>query len=186
MTAYLLVASLIFLAALLVATRAQGAAAPNIKVRTSEAIVATRNCDAKVPRDTPRAYSPWKPHSESFRRWQLNFWTLRLNECRAILKRRAYEWNWQAWLPEHGRRLAVCEQGLDWFATGHTQDGTFVSAFSISVNEYDRDAALMGVRPYYVKGKGVPSPWEQWQAAKGHYKRFGDGWTGNCHGIMHG
>jgi hypothetical protein len=60
-----------------------------------------------------------------------------------------------------------------------------VSAFAISVREYDRNAALMGVRGWWAKPY-PPSPWEQWQAAIGHYKRFGDGWTGHCHGIMRG
>jgi hypothetical protein len=183
MTPYLLITVVSLLAALLVATRADGAG-PSLKTRTAEKIVATWNCQDKIPQKRTWAYSPWKPHSQAFRRWQLNLWTLRLKKCRAVLARRAYEWNWQAWLPAHAARLAVCETSMDWHFVGSSTDGHFVSAFAISVNVYNRDAARMGVRGWWDTPY-PPSPWEQWQAAIGHYRLFGDGWTGRCHGIMH-
>lgn len=154
---------------------------PNLKVRTSEKIVATWNCEEKIPRPRTRAHSPWKPHSQAFRRWQLNLWTGRLNACRAFLKRRAYEWNWQQF-PSWVVALARCESGINWYAEGSSRDGTFYSAFNISRSVYDRDAHHMGVRGWN-EGPGVPSPWEQAQAVIGHVRLYGDGFTGRCHGI---
>lgn len=63
------------------------AAGPSLKVKTAQTIVATWRCQDKIPRPRTRAYSPWKPHSLAFRRWQHNLWTLRLAACRATLRR---------------------------------------------------------------------------------------------------
>ncbi len=184
MTPYMLITVFMFLAALAVATRADAQTPTThrqLKNATSRAIVATRNCHLKIPQSTPRAYSPWKPHSIGFRRAQYNLWTNRLNQCRALLKRRAFEWNWQAF-PSWVIALARCESGINWYAEGSSQDGTFYSAFNISRSVYDRDAHHMGVRGWY-EGKGIPSPWEQAQAVIGHVRLYGDGFTGRCHGI---
>ncbi len=180
MTALLI--STLIIAVFVTAARAAG---PNLKVKTAQTIAATWNCQDRIPEPHTPAYSPWKPHSQEFRRTQLNLWTLRLKKCRAIVARRAYEWNPQRWLPDHGRRLAICETSMRWDFVGSSSDGHFVSAFAISVSVYNRDAARMGVRGWWDK-PFPPSPWEQWMAAIGHYKMFGDGWTGRCHGIMHG
>ncbi len=181
MTAYTLVSLLALLTTLAVVTRADAATPRQLKNRTSQAIVATWTCEDKIPRARTRAYSPWKPHSVAFRRWQYNLWTNRLNQCRALLKRRAYEWNWQAF-PSWVITLARCESGINWYAEGSSQDGTFYSAFNISRSVYDRDAHHMGVRGWY-EGKGIPSPWEQAMAVIGHVRLYGDGFTGRCHGI---
>lgn len=177
---YMLIITLAFVAALAVATRAQ-AKDHNMKVRTAQAIVATWNCQDKIPVPRSRAYSPWKPHSKKFREWQLNLWTNRLNNCRVILKERARQWNWQVF-PDWVIRLARCESGINWYAEGSSRDGTFYSAFNISRSVYDRDAHHMGVRGWH-EGPGIPSPWEQAMAVIGHVRLFGDGFTGNCHGI---
>ncbi len=182
MTANILLAILVILAALVVVTRAN-ASDPSKGTVVSETIVATWRCQDKLPEERTPARSPWKHHSRGYWVRELNLWTLRLRACRATLARRAYEWNWQAWLPDYGARLAVCETSMNWGFVGSSTDGHFVSAFAISVQEYDRDAARMGVRGWWDR-PAPPSPWEQWQAARGHYARFGDGWTGHCHGIM--
>lgn len=177
--------TLIILLACVVRVAAANTSKPRLALRTSEAIVAVWGCEDKLGRDRTHARSPWKPHSAGFRRAELNRWVLKRKACLAVLHEQARQWAWERWLPDHGRRLATCESGLRWDrGVMHSTDGTFVSAFAISTREYDRDAALMGVRPWYVRGRPDPSPWEQWLAAIGHYKRFGDGWTGRCHGIM--
>lgn len=86
MTPLILLIALTFVAALAIATRADSAG-PTVQTRTAQAIVATWRCEDKVPRPRTRAYSPWKPHSQKFRRAQLNLWTKRLKACRAILAR---------------------------------------------------------------------------------------------------
>ncbi len=86
MTPYMILTAFLFLAALAVATRAD-AKQPNLKARTSEAIVATWTCQDKIPEPRTAAYSPWKHHSHAFRVAQLNLWTLRLKACRRILAR---------------------------------------------------------------------------------------------------
>lgn len=147
--------------------------------QTARAIVAVWTCETQLGRERTRAYSPWRPHSQAFRRWQINLWTNRKHACLAELHERARQWNWQAFLPDKWRRVGVCETGLNWFHA----NSSYVSAFGISVREYDNDARYMGVRPWYVRGQGVPSPWEQWRAAVGHYTRFGgfSGW--GCRGA---
>lgn len=89
--------------------------------------------------------------------------------------KQAWQFRWQVWLPDNWARLGACETGYgkrpgNWLF----QNSVYVSAFGISRREYDRDAAFMGapawndVRP--------PTPWHQFRAALGHYRRFGDGW----------
>lgn len=160
------------IAALALAATA-AAKGPSLKVRTSEAIVATRNCDAKIPRPTPRAYSPWKPHSHAFRVWQLNLWTKRLADCRAILKERARQWNWQAWLPDKWRRIGVCETGLNWQHYNSSYEG----AFGFATSSWD------AFKPAgYPDHASQASPWQQYQVALAIYRRYGfSGW--GCRGA---
>lgn len=129
-------------------------------------ITAVWKCEDAIGQKRTRAGNVWAKHSIGYRQWQLRVWQGRLEACR--------QQNWKAWLPAKWYRVARCETGPNW----HHANSSYVSAFGISVREYDRDAAYMGVRPWYVRGKGNPSPWEQWQAAVGHYKRFGgfSGW----------
>ncbi len=152
---------------------------PTVQTRTAETIVATWQCEDKLPRPRTRARSPWKRHSHAYRAAELTRWAHRLAACTAVLAERARQWNWQAWLPDKWRRVGGCETGLNW----HHHNSSYTSAFGISVREYDRDAAFMGVRPWYVRGLPDPSPWEQWRAAVGHYTRFGgfSGW--GCRGA---
>jgi hypothetical protein len=155
------------------------AAATPMPTRIAETIVATWRCQDKIRVAHTRAYSPWKPHSRGFRAAQLNLWKGRLHGCRAVVAERARQWHWEAWLPDKWRRVGMCETGLNW----RHANSQYVSAFGISVREYDNDAAYMGVRGWYVKGRPAPSPWEQYQAALGHYRRFGgfSGW--GCRGA---
>jgi hypothetical protein len=157
-----------------------------VTTRIAEAQVALWGCQDHLNVERTRySVTPWAlPRSPAYRAWVLNRWTLRLKTCRAALREQVRQWNWQAWLP--GYRV---KGPLDWYGVGRCETGgggdpnwfhansSFVSAFGISVREYDNDAAYMGVRPWYVKGQPPPSPWEQYQAAVGHYKRFGDGWS---------
>jgi hypothetical protein len=87
-TAYILISTTLALLALAAATRAD-ARGPNLKTRTSEKISATWVCESLLGRPHTHARSPWKPHNQSFRRAQLNLWTLNLARCRHHLHARA-------------------------------------------------------------------------------------------------
>lgn len=187
MAPYALIATLVLVASLLVVTRAR-AAEPSIQVKTARTIVATWICQDHLGVPRTRAWSPWKPHSTGFRRAELARWQNRWRKCTYLLHERARQWNWQAWLPDKWRRIAVCETGLNW----QHANSSYVSAFGISVASYDDDAAYMGVPGWpkkRVAGRLVfdldraPSPWHQWQAAVGHYKQHGgfSGW--GCRGA---
>ena len=126
--------------------------------------------------------SPWTlPKSEKYRSWVLQQRIRKQSDCLKRLHRFAWEWNWQAF-PSWIVRLANCESSVNWYAEGSSSDGVFYSAFNISRSVYDRDAHHMGVRGWY-EGKGVPSPYEQAMAVIGHMRLYGDGFSGNCHGI---
>jgi hypothetical protein len=146
----------------------------------SNTIVATWRCQDKLPaaRTTP-GESPWKlgRHSENYRQALLTKWIKRKNDCLAVLEERARQWNWQAFLPGEWRRLGVCETGLNW----RHANGSFVSAFGISRQAYDEDAAVMGAPPW--NDARPPSPWNQYQAALGHHRIHGgfSGW--GCRGA---
>lgn len=152
-----------------------------MNVRYANTVVATWKCQDKIPVKRSFAYSPWKPHHSSFWQHHLNKFQLKLNECRAFLKERARQWNWQAF-PDWIIRLARCESSINWYAEGSSSDGTFYSAFNIGRSVYDRDAHKMGVRGWH-EGPGIPSPYEQAMAVIGHVRIFGDGFTGRCAGI---
>ncbi|MES2360110.1 MAG: hypothetical protein V4529_17345 [Gemmatimonadota bacterium] len=174
MTAHTLLSLYLVAAALAVVSRADGAG-PTIQTRTAQTIVATWRCEDKLPRARTFARSPWKPHSTGFRVAELARWQHRLTACRAVLKRRAYEWAWKEWLPDNWAKLGACETGYgqrpgNWFH----HNALYVSAFGISRREYDADAAYFGAPPW--NDTKPPSPYNQYLAAKGHYARFGDGW----------
>ena len=87
----------------------------------------------------------------------------------------AYQYRWEQWLPSNWQALGACETGYgrrpgNW----NHSNGSFVSAFGISRSIYDSDAAYMGAPPW--DDRNPPTPRQQYLAALGHYKRFGDGW----------
>ena len=149
------------------------AATPNLKVRTAEAIVATWKCQDKIPVPRTPAYSPWKPHSHSFRVAQLNLWTERLAACRKVLADRANEWNWQAWLPDKWRRIGICETQLNWQHYNSSYEG----AFGFATSSWD------AFKPAgYPDHASQATPWQQYQVALAIYKRYGfSGW--GCRGA---
>lgn len=117
------------------------------------------------------------------RRW----WGCRSAAVRAVLWREkaaqarvAYkgwyrdQYAWWEWLPENWRRLGSCETGYGGPPNFSHANGSFVSAFGISRVLYDSDAAYMGAPPW--NDANPPTPREQYLAALGHYRRFGDGW----------
>ena len=89
----------------------------------------------------------------------------------------AHRWlyDWRSWLPRNWYLVGSCETGYGGPPNWHHQNSSFVSAFGISVREYDANARHMGARPW--DWKNPPPPRHQYLAALGHYARFGDGWT---------
>ncbi len=153
--------------ALAVATRADAADPPSGTVVAAE-INATRTCQDHLGVPRSKSGNPWQPHSRAYRTWQLNHWRTIHHKCQAALDRKAYEWNWQAWLPDKWRRIGVCETGLDF----HFTNSQYVSAFGIARSSW---AAF---RPAYVPAiPELASPWQQWQVALAIYNRYGfSGW----------
>jgi hypothetical protein len=168
-----LLATLVATLIIVVVATAARAATPNLKVRTAEAIVATWQCQDKIPQERSRAYSPWKPHSHSFRVAQLNLWQHRLAACRAVLAERARQWNWQAWLPDKWRRIGICETQLNWQHYNSSYEGAFGFATS-SWRQFKN--------PGYPDHANQASPWQQYQVALNIYRRYGfSGW--GCRGA---
>ncbi len=131
-------------------------------------IVATWNCQDKIPQPRTAARSPWKHHSARYWDRELNLWTNRLSACRAILARRAYEWNWQAWLPDKWRRIGVCETQLNW----QHQNSSYEGAFGFATSSWD------AFKPAgYPDHASQATPWQQYQVALRIYYRYGfSGW----------
>jgi hypothetical protein len=92
---------------------------------------------------------------------------------KAYAKWYAYNYDWRSWLPDNWRRLGTCETGYGGDPNFEHSNSRFTSAFGISWAEYNADAAYMGAPPWHVRH----TPRDQYMAALGHYKRFGDGWT---------
>lgn len=87
-----------------------------------------------------------------------------------------YHYNWRQWLPDNWARLGACETGYGRRPGNFRHaNSRFVSAFGISRSIYDRDARHAGVPAW--NDSQPPTPREQYEAAKGHYALFGDGWT---------
>lgn len=187
------VATIIAAAALALATAAQAEPKDrNVKASTiAAAITATWQCQDHLGVERTRVgRSPWSLPKGTYREWVLNKWTLTRSACRAALKERKRQWNWQAF-PSWVIKLAVCETGgsggaspgePNWFAEGSSSHGTFYSAFNIGRTRYDGAAHKMGVRGWR-EGPGVPSPYEQAMAVIGYVRIHGDGFTGRCAGI---
>ena len=79
-----------------------------------------------------------------------------------------YNFDWESWLPNNWKGVARCETHFNW----EHSNSSFVSAFGISWREYNADAAYMGAPSWHVRH----TPRDQYLAALGHYRRFGDGW----------
>lgn len=177
MTPYILASTLFVLVFAATATRA--ADPPKGRV-VSETIVATWRCQDKLPQARTQARSPWKHHSAGYWAAELNLWNQRLGACRAVLARRAFEWNWQAWLPRNWYLVGSCESGYggdpNWFHSNRS----YVSAFGIQRGAfngaYDSDAHKVGMPGWDEVPGGRPSPWQQYKTALSHYHSFGDGW----------
>lgn len=171
MTPYVLIITLVLLTALAVATRAR--AADNIKTRTAQTIVATWKCQDQRGVARTRARSPWKPHSIGFRRVELHRWQNRWRACTYVLRERARQWNWQAWLPDKWRRVGVCETGLNWQHYNSSYEG----AFGFATSSWD------AFKPAgYPDHASQASPWQQYQVALAIYRRYGfSGW--GCRGA---
>ncbi len=166
MTPYLLVSTYMLLIAVTAATAR--AADPPYGTAVAAEIVATWNCQDKIPVTRTKARSPWKPHSKSYWVAELNRWELRHKKCAAILHERARQWNWQAWLPDKWRRIGICETGLNW---QHYNSG-YQGAFGFATSSWDA-----------FKNRGYPedanqaTPWQQYQTALNIYNRYGlSGW----------
>ncbi len=149
------------------------AATPNLKTRTAQTIVATWNCQDRLPVPRTHARSPWKPHSTGFRVAELARWQHRLAACRAVLTERARQWNWQAWLPDKWRRIGVCETGLNWQHYNSSYEG----AFGFATSSWDQ------FKPAgYPDHASQASPWQQYQVALAIWRRYGfSGW--GCRGA---
>lgn len=149
----------------------------------AETQLATWKCQDQLGHARTQASVPPDklPKSDNYRRWVLNEWKLKAKKCAAALAERKHQWNWQAF-PSWIIELARCESSINWFAEGSSSHGLFYSAFNIGRSRYDAAAQKMGVRGWN-EGPGVPSPWEQAMAVIGYMRIYGDGFTGNCHGI---
>lgn len=94
------------------------------------------------------------------------------DKARAAHKEYVYQYAWWEWLPANWYRVGSCESGHGGDPNWEHTNRQFTSAFGISWAEYNADAAYMGAPPWHVRH----TPRDQYLAALGHYKRFGDGW----------
>lgn len=100
-------------------------------------------------------------------------WRAKAHEARvALAKWIAYQYDWRTWLPRNWYLVGSCESGYGGDPNWEHSNSRFTSAFGISWQEYDADAAYMGAPPWNVRH----TPRDQYKAALGHYARFGDGW----------
>jgi len=104
----------------------------------------------------------------------------RVFRAKAYTARKAYErwyvyqYHWWEWLPLNWQDLGACETGYGRRPGNFEHSNSrFTSAFGISWAEYDADAAYFGSPPWHVRH----TPRDQYNAARGHLARFGDGWT---------
>jgi hypothetical protein len=91
-----------------------------------------------------------------------------------------YHWNWRRWLPANWRALGACETGYGREPGSWTWDsGDYVSAFGIYEPGYRDDARRIGNFGWEETKQRLgrlPSPREQFEAAKSHLRTHGDGW----------
>jgi hypothetical protein len=99
-------------------------------------------------------------------------WRERAQAARAEARRWLYDW--RSWLPRNWYLVGSCETGYGGPPNWSHGNSSYVSAFGISVREYNADARHMGARPWSYSSP--PPPRHQYLAALGHYARFGDGW----------
>lgn len=104
-------------------------------------------------------------------RYAAEVWVARAQSAKRALEDWRREFAWWIWLPSNWSAVARCETHFNF----RHANGRFVSAFGISRREYDADAAYFGAPPW--NDRRPPTPREQYDAARGHYARFGDGWT---------
>ena len=122
------------------------------------------------------------PTSVPYRAWVSDLWENRAAKCMAVLRENQRQYDWQSWLPDKWARVGACETGYgkrpgNW----HHANSRFVSAFGISRQAYDEDAAVYGAPPW--NDAHHPTPFQQYQAARGHYYLHGgfSGW--GCRGA---
>jgi len=113
-----------------------------------------------------------KGRSCHWARYAAQVWIERARAARASLARWRYLYDWRSWLPANWYRLGSCETGYGGAPNWEHSNSRYTSAFGISWAEYDADAAYMGAPPWHVRH----TPRDQYLAALGHLRRFGDGW----------
>lgn len=100
-------------------------------------------------------------------------WREKAHAARVTLEKWiAYQYDWRSWLPRNWYLVGSCESGYGGDPNWEHSNNRFTSAFGISWQEYNADAAYMGAPPWNVRH----TPRDQYRAALGHYARFGDGW----------
>jgi hypothetical protein len=102
-------------------------------------------------------------------RYAAGVWQARDQAAKA---RWEHHFAWWLWLPANWYRVGSCESGSGGDPNWEHANSRFLSAFGISVAEYNKDAAYFGAPPWNVRH----TPRDQYDAARGHYARFGDGW----------
>ena len=113
------------------------------------------------------------PHNCADARYLAALWRSRSLAQRRETERWEHSYAWWLWLPANWQALGACETGYgqrpgNW----EHSNSSFVSAFGISRSIYDSDAAYYGSPPWRVRH----TPRDQYNAARGHLARFGDGW----------
>ena len=156
-------------------TAAAYAKAPSLQYRTSQAIVATRNCETKRGLTRSQAADPWKPHTAGYRRAQLNLWTLKRKACIQALHAR------DDVLRRLRRGLANTpmqgtERALEAAGRRHGISPVFMAAVAGTESSYG--AAACSNNHYHVWGLSscgsgwyVPQ-WGSWAEAFDFYARF--------------
>ena len=86
----------------------------------------------------------------------------------------AWQWKWQAWLPDKWARIGACETGYgkrpgrwDW------NSGTYQGAFGFAVSSWDQFKPVH----WWPSEAYLATPWQQYQTALAIYRRYGlSGW----------
>lgn len=85
----------------------------------------------------------------------------------------AWQWKWQAWLPDKWQRIGACETGYgkrpgNW----KHNSGSYQGAFGFAVSSWDAFRL-----PGYPSEAYNATPWQQYRVALEIYKRYGlSGW----------
>ena len=144
---------------------------PSHAVRASNQIVQLWACQDQIGIErTPVKKSPWAigHHGPGWKRAYLNKWVLARKACFEQRKEIKRQWNWQAWLPPHWKRVGTCETGLNWQHSNSSYQG----AFGFAISSWD------GFKnPGYPDEAWQATPWQQYQTALNIYNRYGmSGW----------